>query len=439
MRRGARLLALLAIALLFGLACQSAFGYWSGEGETGTGVAGAASVEPGAAPTATEGGEGDVTVSWEAATLSNAVAVDGYLIQRYDAATAAAATIGPACAGTIAALTCTEAEVPEGEWEYTVTPVFGANWRGEESAKSGGVATALAATPASRVVLGSTAASQSTGGDGSSPESESTEAESPEATDEATTPQATPAGTAPTGGSGSEAEGPTNSLSLVGSVGAYLSSGNLYYDGNAAGSFTLSDALAGGAGPAAVSYPALEVSGWAHTTDNVATPAGGPYDSIPFSWAAQSESPGTYPVSGEDAFGAVTTTTLTFVDDQAPPSGGSITYPAGTMTTLSVPIATVDGTDSLSGVDAEAGRIERDEATLDPTTGICGTLRKPSPRPCPWSMGPIRRSAAGTATGTATSPPTTSATSPPTARRASSRSTAAPFLPIGRNHYKFLP
>jgi hypothetical protein len=369
MTRGARLLILLATALLCGIACQSALAYWNGDGETGAGGADVATVEPGTAPTAIEEGAGTVTVSWEAGTLSNGVAVDGYAVERYDEETETLATIGPGCAGTITALTCTETEVPEGEWQYTVTPIFATNWRGLESSKSGGVAGAAGSeSAATSAPLSRAVEPQPTEGTGASPESSETDA-TPEAT--APTGEGAPSPDAPTTGNPESA--PTNSLALAEPVGAYLGDGNLYYDGNAAGSFVLSDTLAGGAGPASVTYPSVDLAGWTHPAETVTTPTGGPYASGPFSWSAHPGAPGTYTVSGEDAGGGATTT-LTFFDDESPPEGGGIAYPDGTVETTSVPITTVAGTDSLSGIDAEDGSVQRDETALNTTTGVCGTF-----------------------------------------------------------------
>ncbi|HEX3172804.1 MAG TPA: ice-binding family protein [Solirubrobacterales bacterium] len=143
MRRAIRIAALLAIMVLAGLACQAALGYWSGGGNDGdgNGAAGAATVNQGAAPTVSESGSGNVVVSWGGSGLSNGVAVDGYIVKRYNAATGAQATIGAGCSGTITATTCTEPETPPGNWVYSETPVFSSNWRGAESVKSGAVNT----------------------------------------------------------------------------------------------------------------------------------------------------------------------------------------------------------------------------------------------------------------------------------------------------------
>jgi hypothetical protein len=132
----ARFATLLVLAILAWPACQAALGYWSGSGATGNGAAVASGLDKGATPTDEATSSTTVVVSWAAGGLSDGVPADAYLIRRYDAETGTEATIGAACAGRVAAITCTESEVPAGEWEYTVTPLFGVNWRGPESARS---------------------------------------------------------------------------------------------------------------------------------------------------------------------------------------------------------------------------------------------------------------------------------------------------------------
>lgn len=114
----------------------SAGALWSADGP-GIGLSRAASVGTPSPPTATLASD-DVTVSWASATLTGGVAVDGYVVTRYDNANVAQAP-GAGCAGTIAALTCVEANLPAGAWRYSVTAVKG-GWSGPESAKSTTVA-----------------------------------------------------------------------------------------------------------------------------------------------------------------------------------------------------------------------------------------------------------------------------------------------------------
>ncbi len=139
----ARLVATLAAVGLVALGASGALGYWTGVGSdgSGTGAAAAAAVKAGAAPTATDAGAGQVVVAWGSSSLSNGIPVDGYVVTRYAVSTGLAATIGAGCAGTIALRTCTESTTPVGNWQYTVTPVLAARWRGLESQKSGSVDT----------------------------------------------------------------------------------------------------------------------------------------------------------------------------------------------------------------------------------------------------------------------------------------------------------
>ncbi len=163
----------------------------------------------------------------------------------------------------------------------------------------------------------------------------------------------------------------TNSITMSSPVGAYLSAGQIYFNRTSSGSFALVDALTGGAGPASVTYPAVESAGWTHAAETVTAPSGGPYASSAFSWKKQPNTPGSYTVSGRDSLGAVSNTALTFVNDESGPSGGSVAYLNGTVAVLSVPVTTVNGTDSGSGVNAAAGILMRDETELNTTTGVC--------------------------------------------------------------------
>lgn len=123
-----------------------------------------------------------------------------------------------------------------------------------------------------------------------------------------------------------DTQSPAHALTLSASSGAYLSAGEVYYKGNAAGSFQLSDALSDSASrSASVTFPGIATTGWAHGAETITTPAGGPYTSSAFSWSAGAGTPTSYTVTGADAAGNTTTSSLTFASDTAAPSGGAVT------------------------------------------------------------------------------------------------------------------
>ena len=249
------------------LAGDVATAYWSTAAVAGgSGVSSAATVDRGATPVATATGESSVTVDWDVTTLSTGHPTDGYLVHRYDAAVPAAATIGASCSGIITVSVCVESGVPAGEWVYSVTPVIGANWRGAESVMSNPVITATADPPVNAIT-----ATDITGG-------------------------------------------------------VFKDADTIFYRGVAAGSFTLTNAVTdAGSGPASSSTSALAgtTTGWTHAPSTVSSPAGGPYVSDPFSWAAATTSTVTEVVTGRDEGGNGTDTTLTFVDDSTSPTSGT--------------------------------------------------------------------------------------------------------------------
>jgi hypothetical protein len=110
-----------------------AFATWTASGN-GRAYAKADVAPTGARPVITVTGR-NAAVTWSAAKFGDGTSVQGYRVQRYDAATGTAATVGSGCAGFITALTCTEAAVTPGTWQYTVTPVHH-NWTGAEGPKS---------------------------------------------------------------------------------------------------------------------------------------------------------------------------------------------------------------------------------------------------------------------------------------------------------------
>ena len=309
-------------ALVVTLGAGSAQAYWTPTSlPGGSTTAAATTVGAGARPTGVPTG-GSVALSWAASTLGSGQAVSGYTVIRYSAGNVPQ-TVGGTCSGLVAATTCTETGVPTGTWTYTITPRFATNWTGAESPKS------------SNVVV-----------------------------------DATP---------------PTNAITLSGVTGAAVLSGTtVYYRGVAAGSFALRNAVADAeTGPASSATAALTgtTTGWTHTPSTVSTPAGGPYVSSAFSWAAGTTSSPGEVVTGRDVAGNTATTSLTFVNDSTGPSGGTVDA-VGLVGTgarysisTSLSIAFTAGSDP-TGVVLTAARLYRATATLTSTAGadgVCGT------------------------------------------------------------------
>jgi hypothetical protein len=145
----------LAVLLVAGGFVGGVIAYFSGAASAGSaGGAAGTSVNPGATPTSTANAGRAVTLTWPAVTLANGQPVDGYLVTRYEADPPYAPQfIQAGCSGTITALTCTEYAVPFGSWQYTVTPIIGANWRGLESLKTGAVTIGAAAMTLDQTML----------------------------------------------------------------------------------------------------------------------------------------------------------------------------------------------------------------------------------------------------------------------------------------------
>lgn len=136
--------AMAALAISFGGPAANA--YWQTLGSN-PGTAKAGAIAALAAPNTKTAPGGAADVSWTKGTTAGGQAVSGYTIDRYSSATGGTkVTAGPGCAGTITALSCTEANLSAGTWYYTVTPVLG-SWVGPESARSGGVAVADSTAP----------------------------------------------------------------------------------------------------------------------------------------------------------------------------------------------------------------------------------------------------------------------------------------------------
>ena len=306
------LTAVVAAVMAVVLGIGAAWAFWGSSSVVGgNGAAALALVNRGATPTATATA-GTVVVSWAPTTLSTGAAVSGYVIKRYDASTLAQQTILSSCTGTVTATTCTETNVPSGQWVYSVTPVFALNWTGTESVRSNVVSVD-------------------------------------------TTP-------------------PTNAITVIPGTGAASKTGNtIFYRGAVAGSFTLSNAVSdANSGPQSSATTALggTTTGWTHTASNVSTPAAGPYVSNPFSWSAGTTSGPTEQVTGRDQAGNASTTTLTFSNDNTAPTAGTVSYTNGYHAGRSVTLTLTSAVDNGAGLATQ--QLQRSSAAL--TSGTCGTF-----------------------------------------------------------------
>lgn len=120
----------LPLGLTFTALAEAAWGI----GGSGTASALAYTMPSGNQP-AVSTSESSVTVRWPAASFPDGQGVAGYVIYRFDAASGTQATVGASCSGTVTTTTCTELNVPAGNWIYTDTPVQD-NWIGGASAPS---------------------------------------------------------------------------------------------------------------------------------------------------------------------------------------------------------------------------------------------------------------------------------------------------------------
>src|SRR5205823_5859833 len=119
---------------------------------------------------------------------------------------------------------------------------------------------------------------------------------------------------------------PSNAVSLNSASGAYFAGGKLFYKGDAAGSFTLDDAVtdAGGSGPTSATYPAIGTTDWTHGAETIGT--GPSYTSSSFSWTANpAANPSAYSVTGTDIAGNSASTSIAFVSDTTAPASGALT------------------------------------------------------------------------------------------------------------------
>lgn len=134
---------------------------WTATG-SGASTATSLAVPAGGTPVGVAAGN-TVTVSWPAVVVGQnpAVSASSYVVRRWQGsgANAIPATIGGDCAVEVATLNCTDRDVPNGTWSYTVEPRLG-RWAGAPGPRSAAVTVAVVTTSlevtasASNVVAG---------------------------------------------------------------------------------------------------------------------------------------------------------------------------------------------------------------------------------------------------------------------------------------------
>ena len=143
--RGLRLL-LAALGAVVGVlltAATGAFGYWLATSTDNPSLASADSMPTGATPSAAttpSANSTTVAVTFAAASTSPgnvAIPAGKYTLRRYPPV-GAPVLVTATCSGT-STITCTEANVSDGTWQYTNTPTYGLNWVGTESTRSAAV------------------------------------------------------------------------------------------------------------------------------------------------------------------------------------------------------------------------------------------------------------------------------------------------------------
>ncbi|MDX6543406.1 MAG: hypothetical protein QOK32_1009, partial [Gaiellaceae bacterium] len=114
-----------------------------------------------------------------------------------------------------------------------------------------------------------------------------------------------------------------------------------------------------------VSFPALAgmTGGGDHTS--------GPYGDS-YAWTASSTATGSQNVTATNNAGLSASTAFTVTPDTTAPNGGSVGYADGWNTSGSIAIATADGSDGGSGIDASSAVLERDSAAV--ANGSCGSF-----------------------------------------------------------------
>jgi hypothetical protein len=140
-RRTRVLLAVVGATLGLGiLGAGVAFGYFATTDPSNPAQAVANSLPQGTTPSVSISSTSydTVTITFtEVNTTAGGVEIPAsdYLLQRYSSQGGPPVAVNASCVGT-GIVTCTESSVPQGTWQYTDTPTYGANWVGTESALS---------------------------------------------------------------------------------------------------------------------------------------------------------------------------------------------------------------------------------------------------------------------------------------------------------------
>ncbi|WP_372790789.1 RCC1 domain-containing protein, partial [Paraconexibacter sp.] len=113
-------------------------------------------------------------------------------------------------------------------------------------------------------------------------------------------------------------------------AGASLSSGTVYFKGDAPGAFTLANTLVDlGSGVGSLTFPAIGATGWTHDAETLTAGtrlgAATAFGSSSFSWVAGASTPADYTLQARDIAGSERSGVVSFVNDTAAPAGGALT------------------------------------------------------------------------------------------------------------------
>ncbi|HZQ26354.1 MAG TPA: hypothetical protein VFA94_01535 [Acidimicrobiales bacterium] len=139
MTRAARLWLVVIGAVALAALGGAAFARWASTDSSNFAAAGGDSLQAGPAPAVSGVNGQSVTITWPARATAGGRAATGYTVARYSVPSGGSPTAATGgCAGTVAALTCTEDPAAAGTWYYTVTPRI-ALWAGAEGSRSGAI------------------------------------------------------------------------------------------------------------------------------------------------------------------------------------------------------------------------------------------------------------------------------------------------------------